>query len=413
MIMQDWHELLAESMAEIAAQMEQIRQTELKNQAKVLSAFHKARVTDYYFSGSTGYGYGDVGREALEEVYSEIFNTEEALVRPQITSGTQAITCCLFGLLKPQDLLLSVTGAPYDTLQMVIGQKGDSPNSLEKWQVRYQEINLFPEGQFSPRDLGKVSVVPRMILLQRSRGYSLRPALTVPQIQTAVVHLKERFPESIIFVDNCYGEFVEEREPTDVGVDLMAGSLIKNPGGTIAPGGGYVVGKGELVEQVAEHLTAPGLGNRLGPSYGLNRLLFQGLWLAPHLVAEALCGVTLIGSFFRRLGFEVYPGVDDLRGDVVQAVVCGDPATQKLVCQAVQESGAVDHHFQLEASVLPGYDDAVLMASGSFIQGSSSELSADGPVRPPYVVYFQGGTSLAHWQLTLAAIAGKLSETSA
>ncbi|HHV43330.1 MAG TPA: hypothetical protein GXX57_01505 [Firmicutes bacterium] len=399
-------------LREIAPRIEEVRKTEVNNQAKVLAAFHKARVADYHFTGSTGYGYGDVGREVLEEVYADIFRTESALVRPQIVSGTHGITCCLFGLLKPQDLLLSVTGAPYDTLQMVIGQKGDSPNSLKRWQIEYQEINLFPDGQFDPAELAQVTRAPKLILMQRSRGYSLRPALTVAQIGEAVKYLEERFPEAIIFLDNCYGEFVEEKEPTEVGVHLAAGSLIKNPGGTIAPGGGYVVGREDLVVQVAEHLTAPGLGDRLGPSFGLNRLLYQGLWLAPHMVAEALCGAILVGAYFSKLGFEVHPGVDAPRGDVVQVVVCGDPELQRLICQAVQETGAVDHHFALEPSVLPGYDDPVIMASGSFIQGSSSELSADGPVRPPYAVYFQGGTSLAHWQLALMAITKKLRERS-
>jgi len=376
---------------------------ERRNIHKVLAAFHDARVGEEHFAGSTGYGYHDIGRHALEQVYAQVFGAEAALVRPQIASGTHAISACLFGLLRPGDHLLSASGPPSETLQKVVA--GPRPTSLRALGVEYSHVPLSDDGDVDvPAVLAALRPNTRVVLLQRSRGYMWRPALPVARIGQVVAAIKARRSDVVCFVDNCYGEFVEDREPLEVGADLMAGSLIKNPGGGLAPAGGYVAGRAELVSMAADRVTAPGLGDAVGPTLRVNRDLFYGFFQAPHVVAEALCGAVLAADVFQSLGYPVSPGPDDLRADVVQAIRLGSPEALELFCRAVQGSGPVDAHVTPVPGEVPGYDVPVIMAGGTFIQGSSIELSADGPLRPPYDVYMQGGLSREHVHIALARI---------
>jgi len=395
-----------QDLHEIFLQLEDIA---YNNQVKVLNAFRRHRIREVHFQSSSGYGYGDIGRDTLEELYADVFSAPSALVRSQIVSGTHAISSCLFGLLKPGDQLISAVGAPYDTLKRIIGHEQFQPGSLAERGIKYKEIPLTHEQKVDLKALGdSISKQTRMVLIQRSRGYSLRPAVDLETIEQMVATIRSRNSDTIIMVDNCYGEFVNTTEPTDYGIDLMAGSLIKNPGGGLAVSGGYIVGKHDLVEQIADYLTAPGLGKELGASLGQNRLLYQGLFLAPHTVLQALKGAVLVAAVFERLGFQVSPHWSDSRSDIVQAVILNDPQQIQKFCQTVQESSPVDSDVRLEFANMPGYSDQIIMAAGTFIQGSSIELSCDAPLRQPYTVFIQGGLSYEHVRYVVGRLIDEL-----
>lgn len=378
-----------------------IEEVVLANQEKVLKAFHAVRVGSHCFNDSTGYAYSDQGREALEEVYARIFRADAALVRPQIASGTHAISLCL-SLLEPGEELVSASGAPYDTLQAVIGVRGDSPRSLLKRGIVYKEVPLCAGGSLDLEAItNTVTLRTKMVILQRSRGYSWRPALTITELAKAVKSITKKNPDCIIFVDNCYGEFVEFFEPLEVGAHLIAGSLIKNPGGTLAVSGGYIAGRQDLVDLCGEILTAPSLGNKIGPTFGLTRQLMHGLFLAPHVVGEALYGAILAAEVFETLGYRVSPLAADPRTDIVQAIRFRSQEELLDFCHGIQKAAPIDAHYLPVPSLMPGYVDEVVMAGGTFIQGSSIELSADAPLREPYIGYLQGGMSRQHVEIGL------------
>lgn len=366
-----------------------------KNHFKVLKAFQDLGISDFHFNESTGYGYGDSGRDKLDELYAKVFGAEAALVRSQMVSGTHSIALCLFGILRPGDELLSITGKPYDTLAKVTGEEGKGERgSLREWGVSHRIIDLNDDGKPNYEIIKKsLKSNTKMVAIQRSRGYSLRPSFEIQEIKKMVETVKEIKEDVIVFVDNCYGEFVEHLEPPEVGADIIAGSLIKNPGGGIAPAGGYIVGKANLIEKVANRLTAPGLGRELGCSLSSKRLYYQGLFLAPLIVKEALKGAVLTAKIFADLGFKVYPKWNDKRTDIIQAITLGTEEKIMAFCQGIQKGSPIDSFITPIPSEMPGYADCVIMAGGTFIQGSSIELSADGPVREPYTVYLQGGLS--------------------
>lgn len=377
-----------------------------RNQWKVISAFQKHKVSDFHFAGSTGYGYNDRGREILDLVYADVFGAEAALVRPHFASGTHTISTALFGVLRPGDLLLYITGKPYDTLHKVIGKPGDGTGSLQDWGVHYDEVALADDGLPNWSELRDrlIANAPKVVGIQRSRGYDWRPSFTVQQIGDMVRFVKEIVPNAIVFVDNCYGEFTEETEPTEAGVDLMAGSLIKNPGGGLAPTGGYIVGRRDLVELAAYRLTAPGIGGEVGAMLGTTRDIFQGLFLAPHLVGQALKGSVFASAMFELLGFDTHPRWSDERTDLIQAIRFAGPDHLIAFVQGIQKAAAVDSHVVPEPWEMPGYEHPVIMAAGTFIQGGSLELSADAPIREPYIAYMQGGLTYAHvkWGIVMA-----------
>ncbi|MDD2555155.1 MAG: methionine gamma-lyase family protein [Syntrophaceticus sp.] len=378
-------------------EFEQIEATAKINQARVLSAFRQTGIADYHLRDGNGYGYGDPGREGLEEVYALTFRTEAALVRAQIISGTHAISLALASILKPGDVLLSATGTPYDTLAKIIGVSNGKGRSLRGEGIIYKEASLSAEGRLDYEKIREMlTEKPSAVFIQRSRGYSWRQALSIQEINDLVCLIKEYDSNIICFVDNCYGEFVEEQEPTDVGVDLMAGSLIKNPGGGLAPSGGYLVGKEDLVAQAADRLIAPGLGQNMGTNLGLGPLFYQGFFMSPHTVAEALKGALFAAYLFTTLGFETSPAPGSPRSDIVQAIKLNHAEGVKAFCRGIQKASPVDSRAIPVASSLPGYQDKVIMAGGTFVQGSSIELTADAPMRPPYIVYLQGGLSYAH-----------------
>ncbi|MEL7634987.1 MULTISPECIES: methionine gamma-lyase family protein [Sporomusa] len=381
-----------------------------QNTAKVLKAFRNHQVSEYLFRTTTGYGYGDSGRERLEAVWAELGGAEKALVRTQFVSGTHALACVLFGLLRPGDELLAVTGAPYDTMQTVIGYKVHTPGSLKECGIGYRELPMNPEGVNIAAIAGYMRKNTKIALIQRSRGYSLRKPLSIAEIKAVCAEIKRHNPECICFVDNCYGEFVDTLEPTAVGADIMAGSLIKNPGGGIAPSGGYIAGKGELVDMASYRLTAPGLGGELGASLADSRLLYQGLFLAPHVVAQSLKGAIFAAVLFDLLGYKTLPQADDIRSDIIQAIELGSPEKMIAFCQGLQQYSPVDAHVHPVPGPMPGYTDQVIMAGGTFIQGSSIELSADGPLRPPYIVYLQGGLTFEHAMLGILGAASAIAE---
>lgn len=391
--------LIEEGRRAIAPALARIEEVERRTQQRVLDAFHHVRVGSHHLHASTGYGYDDAAREALEEVFAYSLQGEAAIVRPQIASGTHALWVCLDALLSSGDQLVSVAGPPYDTLRQAI--VGGSRQSLVARGVRYCEIPL-SEGRIDFDALEEATGPDtRLLFLQRSRGYAWRPALGVDAVAELVAWRDRHRPHALVMVDNCYGEFVEGEEPTAAGADVMAGSLIKNPGGTLAPGGGYVVGRRALVEEIADRVTAPGLGRKVGPAYGTTRQVLQGLFVAPHFVAEALSGLALFAYVFERLGYPVSPSWSERRADGVLAVACGDADRLLAFCRAVQASSPIDSNAWLEAGDLPGYEDPVVMAAGAFVQGASSELSADGPLRPPFAAFVQGGTSRIHLEIAL------------
>ncbi len=380
------------------------------NQLKVIRAMQTCRVSAECFQTSSGYGYNDAGRDTLEEVYAAAFHAQSALVRPQIACGTHAIALALAGNLRPGDELLSVSGKPYDTLEEVIGIR-PSAGSLAEYGVTYAQVDLKEDGSFDLEGIAK-AIGPRtkMIEIQRSKGYQTRPTLSVAQIGEAIAHVKKINPEIICMVDNCYGEFVEEKEPTDVGADLMAGSLIKNPGGGLAPSGGYIVGKKEYVDRAACRLTTPGLGREVGASLGVLQSFYQGFFLAPVVTAAALKGAVFAANVYEALGFPVVPDGKESRHDIIQAVELGTADGVIAFCQGIQAAAPVDSYVTPEPWAMPGYDSDVIMAAGAFVQGSSIELSADGPIRPPYAVYFQGGLTWPHAKLGILMSLQKLYE---
>ena len=366
------------------------------NQLKVLKAMQDNRVSDIHFAATTGYGYNDLGRDTLEAVYAAAFHGESALVRPQLISGTHALHIALSGNLRPGDELLSPVGKPYDTLEEVIGIR-ESSGSLKEYGVTYRQVDLLPDGGFDYEGIrAAINERTRLITIQRSKGYATRPTLSVTGIGELIAFVKQIKPDVICMVDNCYGEFVEETEPTDVGADMIVGSLIKNPGGGLAPIGGYIVGRNDCVERASFRLSAPGLGKEVGASLGLNQAFFQGLFLAPVVVAGALKGAVFAANIYERLGFPVFPDGSESRHDIIQAITFGTPEGVIAFCQGIQAAAPVDSYVSPEPWAMPGYDAEVIMAAGAFVQGSSIELSADGPIKPPYAVYFQGGLTWYH-----------------
>lgn len=364
-----------------------------KNTERVLNAFRTARVSEACFAGTTGYGYDDLGRETLDRIFAELMGAETALVRIGFVNGTHALTAALFSLAVPGQHLLSATGLPYDTLQEALGIRGSAFGSLRAYGIGYDQVDLRPDGSSDLDALAKAAAKPgtAAVILQRSRGYAERKALSVDEIGEIVKTVKLVNPEIAVMVDNCYGEFTDIREPGHVGADLMAGSLIKNPGGGLAPSGGYIAGRSDLVERAAMRLTTPGIGGECGASLGCNRLLFQGLFLAPHTTAQALKTAVFCAAMMEQIGIRSFPGVDDRRSDIIQTVCLGSEEKMRRFCKGIQKGAPVDSFVTPEPWAMPGYDDPVIMAAGSFIQGSSIELSADGPVRPPYDVFMQGG----------------------
>lgn len=367
-----------------------------QNTIRVLDSFRKFKIADYHFRTTSGYAYNDIGREKLEEVFASIFGAESALVRTQFVSGTHALATVLFGILRPGDELLSLTGAPYDTMQTVIGYPEKSRGSLTEFGVVYKEVPLLKEGLDFAKIKESISDKTKMVLIQRSRGYSMRAPLTVSDIEKACAYVKSIKSDCICFVDNCYGEFVECLEPTAAGADIMAGSLIKNPGGGLAPTGGYIAGRRDLVELASYRLTAPGIGSEVGASLADNRLLFQGLFLAPHVTAQAVKGAIFAAEFFSELGYTTLPYAATKRSDIIQAIELGSAEKMVAFCQGLQKFSPVDAYVRPEPSAMPGYSDKVIMAAGTFVQGASIELSADGPLRAPYAVYLQGALTLEH-----------------
>jgi cystathionine beta-lyase family protein involved in aluminum resistance len=372
------------------------------NQKRVLDAFVKHRISDSHFQSTSGYGYDDMGREGLEAVYAEVFGGEDALVRPQIVSGTHAITTTLFGLLRPEDELIYITGKPYDTLEEVIGIRGENSGSLKDFHIDYNQVSLTNEGTIDFVGVEKaISEKTKVIGIQRSKGYDARPSFTIAEIEEMVKFVKEINPNLIVFVDNCYGEFVEEKEPLHVGADIMAGSLIKNPGGGIVRAGGYIVGKQELVESCANRLTAPGLGKETGATFNMLQEMFQGFFLAPHIVGESLKGAVFTSRFLELAGFQTAPNYLEKRTDLIQSVTFDDAQKMISFCQAIQQNSPINSYVTPYPSEMPGYDDEVIMAAGTFIQGASIELSADGPIRSPYTAFVQGGLTYAHVKIAI------------
>jgi cystathionine beta-lyase family protein involved in aluminum resistance len=385
-------EVLAESQ-ELFAHVDAIAE---ENTLKVLDAMRECKVSDAHFNTTSGYAYDDIGRSKLEELYANIFGAERALVRTQFVSGTHALATVLFGILRPGDELVSLTGKPYDTMQTVIGYDNPSPGSLKEFGVLYNELPMI-DGKVDMDGIKNVITdKTKMVEIQRSRGYSMRNPLSIEDIKAICAEVHRLKPDCICFVDNCYGEFVDTLEPTQVGADIMAGSLIKNPGGGIAPTGGYIVGKDKLVELASYRLTAPGMGDELGASLANNRLLFQGLFLAPHVVAQSIKGAIFAAGMFARLGYKTLPLPTDVRGDIIQAIELGTAEKMVAFCGGIQKYSPVDSYAAPEPWDMPGYADQIIMAAGTFVQGASIEFSADGPMRAPYNVYLQGGLTFEH-----------------
>ena len=369
------------------------------NSLKVLSAFHKHQISDVHFNSTTGYGYGDIGRDTIEEVYSTIFHTEDALVRSQFISGTHALTVTLFGLLRPNDTLLSINGKPYDTLDEVIGIVPND-SSLKSFGINYEQIDLIDDDfDYESIENRLKEKFVKVIEIQRSKGYSTRKSISIEKVEKVIKLIKEISPNTIVMIDNCYCEFVTTKEPSEVGADIVVGSLIKNLGGGIAPNGAYVVGRKDLIKLVAERLTAPGEGKEVGPTLGINKQLLQGLFMAPSVVASSLKTAVFASHMLEELGFEVEPKYNDERVDIVQNIIFND--SEKLIkyCQGIQQASPIDSNAIPEPWDMPGYTDKVIMAAGAFTQGSSIELSCDGPIRPPYIAYMQGGLTYQYGKL--------------
>lgn len=366
------------------------------NTKRVLDVFRKNRVSDYHFRTTTGYAYGDTGRDTLDRVWADICGAEKAVFRTQFVSGTHALASVLFGILRPGDELVSVAGSPYDTMRTVIGCEGNSCGSLNEFGVVYHEVPLVDNRIDMAGIERSITSKTKIALIQRSRGYSMRSPLTIQELGQICSVIKSINKECVCFVDNCYGEFVDVLEPTAIGADIIAGSLIKNPGGGLIPTGGYVAGKANLVEMAASRLTAPGIGIELGASLAENRLLYQGLFMAPHTTAQAVKGAIFASAFFSLLGYTTSPAIDERRSDIIQAIELKSAEKMVAFCRGLQKYSPVDAHVRPEPSAMPGYSDAVIMAAGTFVQGASIELSADGPIRPPFAVYLQGSLTFEH-----------------
>lgn len=380
------------------------------NQLKVLQAMQKNRVSAECFNQTSGYGYNDMGRDTLEQVYADTFKGEDALVRPQITCGTHALALALMSNLRPGDELLSPVGKPYDTLEEVIGIR-PSKGSLAEYGITYAQVDLLPDGGFDWEGIKKaINAKTKLVTIQRSKGYATRPTLSVDRIGELIAFIKNIKPDVICMVDNCYGEFVEEKEPLEVGADMIVGSLIKNPGGGLAPIGGYICGKKECVENAAYRLTSPGLGKEVGASLGIIRSFYQGFFLAPTVTAGALKGAIFAANIYEKLGYKVVPNSTESRHDIIQAVEFGNKDAMCAFCEGIQAAAPVDSYVTPEPWAMPGYDSDVIMAAGAFVQGSSIELSADGPVKEPYAVYFQGGLTWYHAKLGILMSLQKLYE---
>lgn len=384
-------------MAKIQPALQVIRDRTAAAQLRVLDAFQKHEVADFHLNGSTGYGYGDSGRAKLEEVWATLFKGEAALVRGHMVSGTHAIAIVLFGLLRRGDEMLSISGMPYDTLQTIIGESGHEPGTLAEYGVTHRVVDLTLDDDFDiPKILASIGPKTKLIAIQRSRGYDWRQSLTIEKIERVCQTIHQTYPDLTIFVDNCYGEFVEEREPLEVGADIIAGSLIKNPGGALAPRGGYVCGRADLLDRVASRLTAPGIAHDVGAALDFNRPAFQGLFMAPLIVEQALSGAIFASAYLESLGFDVSPTPLEERTDIIQAIRFGSEEPLMRFAEGIQMASPLEAYVRPVASPLPGYDDAVVMAGGTFTQGSSIELSVDAPLRSPYIGYMQGGLSFAH-----------------
>ena len=398
---------------ELAPSFRRIEQMSEENTLKVLTAMRECKVSDIHFNTSSGYAYDDIGRSKLEELYAKVFAAESALVRTQFVSGTHALATVLFGILRPGDKIVSLTGTPYDTMQTVIGYTASSSGSLKEYGILYDELPL-NEGRVDVERIADVlDERTKMVLIQRSRGYSKRPTLLIEDIREICNQVHRLRPDCICFVDNCYGEFVESLEPTQAGADIMAGSLIKNPGGGLAPTGGYIVGREDLVELASYRLTAPGMGAELGASLVNNRLFFQGLFLAPHVVSQALKGALFAAGIFENLGYMTYPRISDERGDIIQAIELGTAEKLVAFCSGVQKYSPVDSFVKPEPWDMPGYTDQIIMAAGTFVQGASIEFSADGPLRSPYNVYLQGGLTFEQVMFGILGAAEEIRQLSA
>ena len=397
-------------MALCADKLREIEEIQEYHQIKMIKAFQQAGVRESYFSGSTGYGYDDFGRDALDRVYAFVFDAEDALVRHNFVSGTHALTVALFGMLRPNDTMFSVTGMPYDTIRSAIGIEGNYPGSLKDFGIHFEMTELLPDGtpdyEQIQQDIAQKQ--PKMVYIQRSRGYSTRPTLTRREIKKICDISKKASPKSIIMLDNCYGEFVEKTEPLTVGVDIMAGSLIKNAGGGIAPTGGYIAGRRDLVEMCAYRLTTPGTGKEIGATLGNNRELFMGAYHAPHVTGEALKTAVFASALFEVLGFDTAPKYNDPRGDIIQLIMLGDEEKLCRFCEGIQAGSAVDSFVVPVPSDMPGYESQVIMAAGAFTLGSSIELSADAPLREPYAVWMQGGLNFHSGKLGIVLAADKV-----
>lgn len=404
-------DVIREAEKDLAMEFHYYDEIAYVNQVKVLNAFKNHRVRENNFHPASGYGYGDYARDNLEAIYTEVFGGEDALVRSQIVSGTHAIASCLLALLRPGDELISITGAPYDTLGKVIGKNKPIRGTIIEKGIDYKEVPLNDEGHPDIEAIRRaVSDKTTMVLIQRSKGYSLRPSLGINTIKTLIDTVKSINPSTIVMVDNCYGEFAEDTEPPQVGADITAGSLIKNPGGGLAPSGGYIIGRQNLVEEISYYLTAPGLGKDLGASLLNSRWLYQGLFMAPHTVMQAIKGACLIAYIFEKYGYDVFPRWNERRVDIVQAIKLGSPDEVLKLCQIIQSNSPIDSDVQLEYALLPGYTDQVVMAAGTFVQGSSIELSCDAPLREPYCAYLQGGLTYEHVRFVASKIIEWLTE---
>ena len=406
--MKNTKQLIAETEAKLEPYFKKIEEIAYINQEKVLDAFHAVKVSESDLLGTTGYGYDDIGRDHLEAVYAHAFKAGDALVRPQIISGTHAITIALQSTLKYGDELLYITGDPYDTLLEVIGINGNGIESLKEHGILYNKVDL-KQGEIDiDKVLTKISTQTKVIAIQRSKGYDQRPSIDLTNIENTIQQIKAKYPEIIIFVDNCYGEFVEEREPIECGADLMAGSLIKNPGGGLAKIGGYIVGNETLVERCGYRLTAPGIGKEAGASLYSLQEMYQGFFLAPHVVSQSLKGALFTSLLLEKMNMHTSPRFDVPRTDLIQTVTFDTKEQMIQFCQSIQAASPINAHFSPEPSYMPGYEDDVIMAAGTFIQGSSIELSADGPIRPPYEAYIQGGLTYEHIKLAVTRAVEKL-----
>ena len=404
-------QLGVQARQELDGQFARIDAIAEENSQRVLEAFQDHKVAEAYFSGTTGYGYDDLGRDKLDEIYAQIFGTEAALVRIQFVNGTHAITCALFGALKAGDVLLSAVGAPYDTMLGAIGVVDKGHGSLKDYGVEYRQVDLL-DNKPDLEGMAKAAADPKVkvVLIQRSKGYSTRASLSVAEIGEMIRVIKAANPKVSVIVDNCYGEFVETVEPTHVGADLVVGSLIKNPGGGLAPTGGYLAGRRDLVEGAAMRLTVPGIGGECGCTLGQNRLLYQGLFLAPHTVAQAVKTAVFAARVMELMGYEAQPKSTDIRHDIIQMIHMRQPEAVKKFCKGIQMGAPVDSYVTPEPWDMPGYDSQVIMAAGSFVQGASIELSADAPMRPPYTVYLQGGLTFESGKLGILLAAQQLLE---